>query len=56
MPTSRNDSLPAEIGPYLNAVHQSMLLQDFGNMITLRNYNQDGLEAAPGTPPLTKRG
>jgi hypothetical protein len=36
-------SLTGKIGPYLNAVHQSTLLQDFGNTITLRNYNQDGM-------------
>lgn len=38
-----NLQLLGKIGPYMNAVHQSTLLQDFGNSITLRNYTQDGM-------------
>ncbi|MBS0262506.1 MAG: BBP7 family outer membrane beta-barrel protein [Planctomycetes bacterium] len=36
-------SLTGKAGPYMNAVHQSTLMQDFGNTITLRNYNADGM-------------
>ncbi|MBI3864005.1 MAG: BBP7 family outer membrane beta-barrel protein [Planctomycetia bacterium] len=38
-----NIGILAKIGPYLNAVHQSTLLQDFGNSLTLRNYSKDGM-------------
>jgi hypothetical protein len=36
-------SILGKAGPYMNPVHQSTLLQDFGNSITLRNYNKDGM-------------
>ncbi|HEY3966481.1 MAG TPA: BBP7 family outer membrane beta-barrel protein [Planctomycetaceae bacterium] len=38
-----NIGLLGKIGTYANAVHQTTLLQDFGNSITIRNYEKDGM-------------
>jgi hypothetical protein len=38
-----NIGILGKIGPYMNPVHQTTLLQDFGNTITLRDYNKDGM-------------
>ena len=51
-------NLLGKVGPYMNAVHQSTLLQDFGNSITLRDYNKDGMPVsviAETTSNLTYR-